>query len=44
MDLPVEVGQPLKFHNVQLVHRNAADFSPGSILESVVIEELAPEK
>jgi hypothetical protein len=44
MDLPVKVGQPLQLHHVQLVNRNAAHFSPRSVLESVVVKELAAEK
>ena len=44
VDLPVELGEPLQLHLVEFMYRNAADFSPGSILERVVIEKLAAKE
>lgn len=44
VDFPVEVCQPLYFHHVQLLDRDAADLSPRSILEGVVIEKFAAEE
>lgn len=43
VDLPVECGKPDQFHRVELMHRNAADFGPRSVLEGVVVEELAAQ-
>lgn len=44
MNLPVEVGEPLKFHHVELLDGDAANFSPGSVLKCVVVEELAAKE
>jgi hypothetical protein len=44
MDFPTEVGQPLQLHHVELVYRDAADFSPRSVLESVIVKEFAAEE
>ena len=44
VDFPVEALEPGKFHLVQLLNRNAADFSPRSILKCVVIQKLGAQK
>ena len=41
---PVEAFEPLQLHNVELADGDAAYFSPGSVLESVVIKKFAAEQ
>ena len=44
MDCPVKTFQPLQLHRVQVLDGDAAHFCPGSILESIVVKELAAEQ
>src|SRR5271155_5050786 len=44
MNGPVETFEPLQFHGVQVLNRNAADLSPRSILERIVIKEFASKE
>lgn len=44
VDLPLEAKEPLELHGVEISDGNAADFSPGAVLEGVVVEELAAEQ
>lgn len=44
VDLPFEGKEPFEFHGVQLTHRNIANFGPGFVLESVIIQKLASQK
>lgn len=41
VDFPVEVRQPLQFQHIQFMHRDAAHFSPRTVLERIVVKELA---
>ena len=44
MNGPFEVEQPLELHLIQLGNGDAADFSPGAILESVVVQKFATKE
>ena len=44
VDRPVEAHEPLQFHAIELLNWNAADFSPGSILEGIIVEKFASQK
>lgn len=44
MDFPVEVGEPLQFHHVELKYWDAANFRPRAVLECVVVKELAAQE
>jgi hypothetical protein len=41
---PVDSHQPLHLHLVELSNGDVAHFRPGTILECIVVEELASEK
>jgi hypothetical protein len=44
VDGPVETLEPLQFHPVQVMDGNAAHFRPRSILECIIVKELASEE
>jgi hypothetical protein len=44
VEAPVDSYQPLHLHLVELSNRDVAHFRPGTILECIVVEELAAEK
>lgn len=41
MERPIEALQPIQLHLVQFKHWDATDIGPGTVLERIVIEELA---
>lgn len=44
VDFPVEIGEPLQLHHIELVHRDTADLRPRTVLERIVVKEFAAQE
>ena len=44
VNFPVEIGEPLQLHHIELSYRDTADLGPRAVLERVIVKEFASEK